>query len=98
MVTHLAVHWRRSEAELLNKFHEGALQDPTQIVGGLPDARIVALLGLLLRHHGAVIWRSCREGGRISPLVRPNRTLSCRVITAVQTTLHLSPIVLQTVS
>lgn len=89
-MTHLAVNRRRSEAKLLDKSHEGALLDPTQVFGRLWDHRVVALLGLLLRHHRAVIWRSCRERGGISPLVWLNRTapvqtLSCWVITAVKT-------------
>lgn len=60
METHLAVHRWRSEAKLLDKSHEGALQDPTQVFGRLWEHCVVALLGLLLCHHGAVIWRSCR--------------------------------------
>lgn len=61
-LAHLAVHRRRSEAELLDEGHEGALLDAAEVLGGLLGRGVVvvvALLGLLLRHHGAVIWRSC---------------------------------------
>lgn len=61
--THLTVHRWRSEAKLLDKSHEGTLQDPTQVFGGLRRRRDVPLLGFLLRHHRAVIWRGCRAGG-----------------------------------
>lgn len=62
-MTYLAVHWWRSEAKFLDKSLEGALQDPTQVFGRLQDHCVVALLSLLLSHHRAVIWRSCRERG-----------------------------------
>lgn len=70
--THLAVHRRRSEAELLDEGHEGALLDAAELVGGLRRRRavvVVALLGLLLRHHRAVIRRSC--GGGTSGISTP---------------------------
>lgn len=60
-MTHLAVHWWRSETKFLNKSHQGSLHDPAQVVGRLRDHCVVALLCLLLRHHRTVIWRSCRE-------------------------------------
>lgn len=46
----------------MDEGHEGALLDPAEVFGGLLGRRVVvvvALLGLLLCHHGAVIWRSC---------------------------------------
>lgn len=63
-ITHLAVNWRRSEAKLLDKGHQRALQDPTEVFGGLLGHCVVALLGLLFCHHGAVLWRSCRGGNK----------------------------------
>lgn len=65
--THLTVHGWRSEAKLLDESHEGTLQDATQVFGGLRGHSVVPLLSFLLRHHRAVIWRGCRQEGKISP-------------------------------